>query len=452
MRPYAIKAVLGAMLALGLSGCNKYLTGPKLGTDPNDPTTASNGALFVSSEVNFNAQLESRLARSVCIWMQQCGGQSQYLALGTYSVAEDDYYINWSSFYGGGGLIDLKTIESRSLATSDSIFWGQATVLEALFMGTTADLWGDIPYSEAANPSFPRPHLDPQQTVYTALQARLDTAIIFLAATGPTNKGAGDNDLVYAGDPAKWTELAHTLKARFYMHVARRDATAYANAAAEAAQGIQPGDDFELALSGNGPTSSNFWSVFQSIFPGYVVAGFYLDSVMVADSDPRLPLYFATNANGDYQGGKPGVADAPSNLSTLSSTRLDGAFPQPFVTWAETQLILAEATYQTDNTDAGGTARGALQAVWNSVGITRTAPTPGTPGPTDSLMNAIMMEKYISLFQNVETWSDWKRTGIPNIQPPPGFQIPRRLTYPLSERDANPNIPGPGPARNWNDP
>lgn len=453
MRSSFTTAVLGAALTLGLTGCDKYLTGPKLSTDPNNPTNASNGSLFVSAEVNFNAQLESRLARSVCIWMQQCGGQSQYLGLGTYSVAEDDYYINWAAFYGGGGLIDLKTIESRSLASGDSLFWGETTVLEALFMGTTADLWGDIPYNEAADPAtFPRPHLDPQEAVYDTIQTRLDRAILSLAASGASNVGPGPHDLIYGGDPAKWTALAHTLKARYYMHTARRDATAYAKAAAEAAQGIQQGDDFQLGLSGQGPTSSNFWSVFQSIFPGYIVAGDFLVSTMVADSDPRLPLYFTTNANGQYQGGKPGVADLPSNLSTLSATRLDGAFPQPFVTWAETQLILAEATYQTDNSDGAGTARNALQAVWTAAGITRTPPTPGTPGPADSLLNAIMTEKYINLFQNIEVWNDWKRTGIPNIQPPSGSQIPRRLAYPLSERDANPNIPGPGPVRNWNDP
>jgi hypothetical protein len=451
MRYHFRTAALGLLLAFAASGCNNYLTGPKLSDDPNNPTTASNGALFVAVEVNLTAQLESRLARTLCIWMQQCAGQSQYLSLGTYSVGANDYEINWAAFYGGGGLKDLRTIQARTLAAGDSVYWGAATVLEALTVGTLADLWGDVPYREASNPDiFPRPHVDSQQTVYATIQARLDTAITFLAATGPRNIGPTDHDLVYGGDPAKWTALAHTLKARYYMHVAPRDPTAYAKAATEAALGISSSaNDFAVGLSGQGATSSNFWSVFQSIFPGFLVAGDFMVSTMVADSDPRLPAYFALNGNGIYQGGIPGVADAPTNLSTLSATRLNGAFPQPFVTWAETQLILAEASYQGGD---GNTARNTLITVWAASGITRVPPAPGTAVPTDSLFKLIMTEKYISLFQNLEVWSDWRRTGLPNIQPPSGFSIPRRLTYPLNEQVTDPNIPGPGPARNWNDP
>ena len=84
-------------------------------------------------------------------------------------------------------------------------------------------MWGDVPYSQASDPShFPTPQLDPQQQVYAAIQARLDTAIIDLQATGPTNFGAGANDLVYGGDAASWLALAHTLKARYYVHGGER--------------------------------------------------------------------------------------------------------------------------------------------------------------------------------------------------------------------------------------
>jgi hypothetical protein len=168
--------------------------------------------------------------------------------------------------------------------------------------------------------------------------------------------------------------------------------------------------------------------------------------------DPRLPLYFAQNGNGTFVGADPGVAGSPSLLSTLSNTRLNGAFAQPFVTWEENQLIIAEASYQIDHSDASSTARNALQAVWTANGVTLAMPAPGTPGLNDPLLKAIMTEKYIGNFQNIDAWQDWKRTGIPNLVPAAGGVIPRRLVYPLSERNTNPNIVGPGPARNWNDP
>ena len=453
MRRLLSSVTLGLTLAATMTGCGDFLTGPKLQDDPNNPTTAPNNALFVASQVNISTQLESRLARTICIWMQGCAGQTQYLSLGSYSVGEDDYYINWSAFYGGGGLLDLRTIQTRSLESGDSVFWGTAAVLEAYVIGTTADIWGDVPYKEADNPKIPTPKPDPQQAVFAAIQAKLDSAISFLAATGPRNLGPSINDLVYAGDPALWTALAHTLKARYYLHVARQDPTAYAKALAEATNGIQPGGDYVMALSGQSATSSNLWSVFQGIFPGYVVAGaFMVNTLKGPPEDPRLPLYFAPNGNNDFIGADPGVPGSPELLSTLSSTRLDGAFPQPFVTWEENQLIMAEAAYQVDHSDGASIARNALQAVWDANGVTLPMPAPGTPGPNDPLLKAIMTEKYIGSFQNLEAWQDWKRTSIPNLQPAPGGVIPRRLVYPLSERNANPNIPGPGPARNWNDP
>jgi hypothetical protein len=453
MRTLLRSMVLGPALAAALSGCSDFLTGPKLQDDPNNPTTASNEALFVASQVSISAQLESRLARTICIWMQQCGGQTQYLSLGTYSVGEDDYYINWSAFYGGGGLRDLRTIQARALLSGDSIFFGVAAVLEAYAIGTVADIWGDVPYSQAANPSIPTPVPDPQQAVYAAVQAKLDSAIAFLGGTGPRNKGPSDNDLVYAGDPALWTALAHTLKARYFLHTALRDPSAYGKALTEAASGIQQGNDYALALSGQGATSSDLWSVFQSIFPGYLYAGSFLVNTMNGPpADPRLPLYFAQNGNGQFVGADPGVSGSPDLLSTLSNTRLDGAFKQPFVTWEENQLIIAEASYQVDHSDASSVARNALQAVWTANGVTLLMPAPGTPGPNDPLFKAILTEKYIGNFQNIDAWQDWKRTGIPDLVPASGGVIPRRLVYPLSERNTNPSIVGPGPARNWNDP
>ncbi len=453
MRRLLSSVTVGSALAATVAGCGDFLTGPKLQDDPNNPTSSSNAALFVASQVNISTQLESRLARTICIWMQGCAGQTQYLSLGSYSVGEDDYYINWSAFYGGGGLLDLRTIQARSLQAGDSIFWGTAAVLEAYTIGTVADIWGDVPYSEAANSTIPTPKPDPQQAVFAAIQAKLDSAIQFLAATGPRNKGPSDNDLVYAGDPALWTAFAHTLKARYFLHVARQIPTAYTSALAEAQSGIQQGNDYALALSGQGATSSDLWSVFQSIFPGYLTAGAFLVNTMNGPpADPRLPAYFAPNGGGAFVGADPGVPGSPSLLSTLSATRLDGAFQQPFVTWEENQLIIAEASYQVDHSDAGSVARNALQAVWDANGVTLTMPAPGTPGPNDPLLKAIMTEKYIGGFQNLEVWQDFKRTGIPALQPAPGGVIPRRLVYPLSERNTNPNIPGPGGARNWNDP
>lgn len=436
-----------ALLALALPACTS-LTGPKLTDDPNNPTQATAAGLFVSAQANLYVQFEGNLPRTVCVWMQQCSAQATYANYGTYQVIGDGntWFGEWASTYGGGGLIDLRRIQKISLAAGDSTFAGIANVMEAMLVGLAADTWGDIPYSQAADTSIATPVLDSQDAVYAAVQAKLSTAITQLSATGPTNIGPGSTETSYGGDRTKWLALAHTLKARFYLHTAEKvGATAYASALAEAQQGIADGDDYRTA-HGSAVTASNIWSQFTSTqAPDYIAAGKFLVDLLQSTSDPALGQYFARNANGLYVGADPGEQLNPSEVSTFSSARVNPTFAQPVVTAAENQLIIAEAQYQT----APATGLATLNAVRATRGLGPLSPAPTGTG----ILQAIITEKYIQGFQGTEVWSDYRRTCFPALVPYSGATngIPARLPYPQSERNANPNITGPGPARNPND-
>jgi hypothetical protein len=184
------------------------------------------------------------------------------------------------------------------------------------------------------------------------------------------------------------------------------------------------------------------------VWSGYLEAGAFLLNLLQAANDPRLSQYFALNAEGQYVGADPGETVDPSAISPLSAERLAPDFRQPFVTWAENQLIIAEAAYQTGN---AGLALASLEAVRADAGLS-----PITPAPTGAaLLDAILTEKYIRTFQSPEAWNDYRRTCFPLLKPAPGASaIPARILYPLSERNANPNVPPPSgqPLRNWNDP
>jgi hypothetical protein len=437
----AIALALG--LGLGSGACSDFLTGPKLSDNPNRPTQATNATLLVSAQTNLAFQSESHLARTVCIWMQQCSGTNkQYLALGLYITGDDDYYYDgWIDAYARGGLLDLHRMQRNALQTADTAYAGVGYVLEAWLMGQTADVWGDIPYSQAVDSTIAAPAPDPQQLVYQTVQAKLDTAIIFLATT---TVPPGAEELVYEGDVAKWTALANTLKARFYLHTAERDPTAYQKAFAAASLGITDatGAGDYLAFHSRAQTETNLWHQFTIGWPQYLSAGKFLVDLLrsnASDSTVRLPAYFALNSDNLYLGVDPGQGLA-GNPSELSATRLDGGFRQPLVTYVENELILAEAAVQIGD----ASAQTHLNNARTAQGLT-TIPLAG--------LATIMTEKYAALFQNPEVWNDYKRTCLPALTPASGAsQIPVRLVYPLSERTANPSIPGPGPARNWNDP
>src|SRR5437867_4135900 len=113
-------------------------------------------------------------------------------------------------------LLDIKQSEAIETSVGGQQYLGIVQVWEALDMSVAADIWGDVPYREAAG-SAATPVLDPQAQVYSDLQALLSQAITNLGGAGP---GPGSLDLVYGGNAAKWIAAANTLKARLYMHTA----------------------------------------------------------------------------------------------------------------------------------------------------------------------------------------------------------------------------------------
>lgn len=438
----ALSALLPALVAVG---CSDWLTGNKLTNDPNNPTNAARNNLLVGVQTGQTVVQTGDLARLFSMWMQQMAGTDrQYVSLGVYTYDEDAFSPDWSAIYTGGGLIDIRALQSAALTAGDTTYAGVGYVLEGLTMGTAADIWGDIPYSQAVGDSL-RPQLDSQRVVYATVQAKLDTAIAFLACTGPTCAGPGGADLWYGGDPASWTALAHTLKARFYMHVAERDPTAYDSAFAETTLGIADTTGDLKSFQSDIPQEQNIWYQFMiKQRQGYISAGAFLVNLMQSQNDPRLGEFFAPIGGGGIVGAPPNTA---GNFSQLNpATRGAPGFRQPIVTFAENELIRAEAALKKSAPDQAA-ADAAYNAERTKFGLSTAT---GVTVPT------VIAEKYIALFQNgIEVWNDYKRTCQPAITPAQPAGVPGRLLYPLSaERNANPNVPPPEqqPPRNWNDP
>ncbi len=435
----------GVVLALFSAGCKgDFLSGPKLTTDPNKQTeTRTPDQYFIPIEANTWFLNEGQLARVAAIWHQQMAGvQRQFTSIDVYSQTEGDVPGEWSSFYTGGGIIDAHKLQAQVSALGDKKYLGIAQIYEAWLIGTAADLWGDVPYSEADG-TVATPKLDKQMAVYAAVETLLSSAITNLSAG--VGAGPGAADLVYAGSSGKWIDFAHTLKARYFLHQAELTPSNYASALAEAQLGIKKGNDY-LAFHSSTPTESNLWYQFQVVDrSGYMLAGEALVDTLKNRADPRLALYYAKNGAGQYVGSKPGQ-NLDATASDLSDARLDPAFRQPLVTWRENQLIIAEAASKTGNDVA---ALAALNAVKTDVGV------PQVVLAGAALYAEIMTEKWIEDFQKIEVFQDYNRSCLPVLVPAPGkAAIPGRLIYPDVERNSNPNIPDPSgqPARNQNDP
>ncbi len=116
------------------------------------------------------------------------------------------------------------------------------------------------------------------------------------------------------------------------------------------------------------------------------------------------------------------------------------------MTFVEQKFIEAEAQMRSGN--ALGAATAYNDAVLESVLLVTGAPAPvafelAMASETAATINMekIMTQKWIALFIQVETYSDWRRTGIPSLtdNPNAATSIPVRLPTVRDERLYNAN-------------
>ena len=470
-----IQCFLTVLALTPVGGCSDWLTGPGFTVNPNSPVVATKEQLLAAIATSQESQEEGNLARWAAMFTQQMAGTGrQHATFQSYGIVEGDVTTYMNRTYTGGGLVDARQVQKLAVTQGDSVFAGIAMVYEALMIGRAASIWGDIPYSEAVG-EITQPHLDSQELVYAGIQAKLDTALLWIPKTGGTNAGPGATDLVYAGNRAKWLAAANTLKARYYMHwveaqlvggsSATLATTACAGnclqkAVAAATNGIKTAADDYRTFHSTNTTEQNFWYQFLKIArTGDVAAGGALVDTLKARrtalGDQRVRAYYdsVSIAGGGFDFRGADRNGGGSNLSVLSATRIAPEFRQPIITAAENNLLLAEAQSRLGQDGPALTALNQGKAASAaSTGVT----VPAAGALTGAaLLNEIKVEEWISLFQNIESWSAYKRNCAPRLTPASNFtDIPGRLLYGLGERNANTNIPAPSaqPARNKNDP
>jgi len=460
--------IKSAGIALGLAalaGCDSFLTGPGLTQDPNFPVTVTTEQLLVSTQARLFLQLEGQSARTTAIWTQQIAGvnnqQRDYGSRYDYSRNELDTNAAFNGYYQSGGLVDLRRLRDLAAAEGNPRVQAISMVMEALMMGTATSLWGDLPYREAVDLANPAPAIDPQEQIYADVQSLLSEAIALLQAAPTTALGP---DLIYNGNSTRWIAAARTLKARYHLHVAPRvGQAAYQSALAEANQGINEAPaNANAAMDGQAPgdfrsvhgttlnTDANIWANFLTERAD-IAASRRMINILRQRDDPRLARYHTTVTGGGYSGADQfGVLGDPQPWSLLNPvTRVPLNFRQPFITWAENQLIKAEANFRLGNNAAALTN---VNVVRTAVGM---APLAGA-----ITLEQIMVEKWIAQMQNVDVYSDWRRTCFPRLipggpnAPTPSARVPGRFVYGSTERQQNPNFaelaPSQQPADNWN--
>ena len=208
------KFIILILFAYLFISCEDFLSGPLLDQNPNevdDVSIVSPEALLVGSQVTMYGVMEGYLNRAVSMVMQQMSGlQTDYYR--DYNCEPIDVNTNgrWTAMYGTGGLIDMNTTQETAREQEKFILLAISQMWEALIFSTAADLWGSIPYSQAANPEFSQPKFDSQEEVHFAMIDLIDDAIENFEK-GQIFALPSDYDFSFSADIDKWIAAAHTL-------------------------------------------------------------------------------------------------------------------------------------------------------------------------------------------------------------------------------------------------
>ncbi|WPP51912.1 SusD/RagB family nutrient-binding outer membrane lipoprotein [Catalinimonas niigatensis] len=364
----------------------------------------------------------------------------------------------WSSTYNT--LNDLKIIiDKGSEGGSEEgqyIAVGIAKVLYAYTLSVGTDFFGDVPHSEALQGSLNRsPIFDNQQTIYAFLQQTLDEAIVDLDRESIGN--AAQIDLIFQGDREMWKKTAYALKARLHNRLSNIDPASSAQDALDALNNAftsaEEGFIFEGYLSGT--SNDNPWAGWQKQEQTYAVSETFIDLINSFNEpgfvDPRAERWF-TKIEGEFVGAPSGNAQSDLTHSVYSApsteTVLYDEAPQPLLTYDEMKFIESEAHLRLGNRpEANAAYEEAVQAALRRSGISEeeimSYVNQGIvfPGEADLTLEHIIRQKNVSfwMFQSLEAYNDFRRTGIPQMSDPRG--TPLRLPYPPSEVNRNPNTP-----------
>ncbi|HEX8426535.1 SusD/RagB family nutrient-binding outer membrane lipoprotein [Hymenobacter sp.] len=454
---YFLPAALGA----ALGSCDKLIEGYDV--NPNAAQDAPADQQLTAVQVSEGFVLSGEMARMAGIWSDYfTGSDRQYEGLQNYTTVAGDYDNMWTSTYTLV-LTNARIVSDKAALVQNYQLQGIAQVLEAQMIGTATSLWGDIPYSQAFQPGVP-PVFDRQTDVYNSVQTLLSTAITNLGRNGVNPE---ERDIYFQGNLARWTAVAHSLKARYFLHTKN-----YAQAATEARLGIaSPAGDLLMPYGGTVSTTANPYYDFVEINrTGYLSAtGAYAVGLLQGQHSNAL-----TNESARFQyfytsSGSSGAADLNTSTGVFAS---DADFP--LITYVETQAILAEALARANDLNGSLTALNAVRTTNSDTisspyragftkvrGKTQTAYQPYTlanfaaggvlntgQSQQNALLREILTEKYLSLVGQIEPFNDVRRTG--NIIGVPKKRtdapsIPQRYLIAQNEVNANPNVPTPIP-------
>jgi len=479
-----VKLVFGTLI-LVFSGCTKDFR--EINTNRNNPTSVTPD-LLLSGVIRSTMNQQVSEAWSIGNLVAQYNAKIQFVNEDRYLWGERNGI--WNNVYGN--YRDLQNILTQVGSNTSSPYFGVCLVLKSWMFAQLTEAYGDVPYSQAGKGKTDglfQPAYDKQEDIYNGILADLKRANELLA----TASGPFSGDLIYGGGAAsiiKWRRLANSLRLRYLLRLSKQKSV---NVEMQAIINDPTNNPILTANSDNAElrylsAAPNQWPLYDSRVGSFdeIRLSKTLSDRLTLMNDPRIRV-FGRPTQSSVSAGSPVILGIPNGLSDVGALAYNGGpqnvsrvgytfaclvcndpgQPAPLpdaprallMTYAELQFILAEAR-QRNFISAGNAATYYNQGItanfayWQSVvpaaynlQISMPAgfisqPSIEYTGSENELLAKIALQKWISLYFNgLESWHEWKRTGLPTIVPGPANLnnnlVPVRYIYPLSEQALN---------------
>jgi len=474
-----LKFVFAGALLSSINACSKLEDFGDTNVNPNGASEPLTGALLtnVESQIGgYAAQLQPGL---YC----QYFAEPTYPGTGLYTLPQ----LNSSGNYSGP-LMDLQLIINRNTdpataGLSSVIAAGSnvnqiavAKVLQSYILWTLTDRWGDMPYSEALKGAANlTPKYDNQESIYRGLISDLKVA----NATFDENTPLLKNDIIYAGNVAKWRKLSNSLRMLIALRMSRKYPSSSGVAATEFLAAFEDtykyietnADNFTVVYPGG--NFRNPWFA-QGGSVDNATAKTFTDALNGL-SDTRINQMVTVPNNGVPYGLTAAYPQTPLFAQILNASKRTDASPLVVISAAHVWLAIAEAAELgwiiTDAEEAYNNGVTASFEQWgvnlpssylttgpanfntgqgvSSIGGSTVA---GSNAITPDKRSRIALQQWIAYYPDgLQGWSNWRKSegilpapasGVPDIKPTVNSrnssgQIPRRYVYGITEYNLN---------------
>ncbi len=358
-----------------------------------------------------------------------------------------------------------------------------AQVAYIIPMSVMTDLYGNVPYSEANRgvEGILFPAYDSQQSIYMDMLSKLETAA---KEIGNGRDEVGSADVLFNGNFEQWKKLANSLMLRLAMRISNVDQASARSFTEKAISGgvMTSNDDSAILRMASGPSQwDNQNGLSRALIPDDWGAQHMLGKTFVDQlkntNDPRASIFsvigpfggpFVTalaDQNGmpngftnetikDFVGTTQSV-DREATFSRINPLLLDTDDPFLLITYAEVEMLLAEAAAKGWGGDAETHYNAGVKAsmqMWDVFDPSLTIEDAMVDAylaenPFDGSEQMIGEQMYVVSFMNwYETYANYRRTGYPELTPVnftgnvSNGQIFRRLQYYTQEIANNPNL------------